>query len=370
MHPTGFHKLANFGRNLLIVTLPVLIGLAMVLELFFRFVIPVSNEPYRVYDRGNDISRYDTVNGPSQGLFAAGWASQLQSPWKLNNHGWNSDVDYAAGDRKEPLIAIIGDSFIEGLQVPPEKSVASILRNNLNGKYDVYSFGLSHAALGAYLQISRYVAREYRPKIMVINVVHNDFFLLCQDSSVPGLLCLETRDGEVKEFVPALQPLSLRQRVSRQVTSASALVRFVRVHLSKLEPSRFHADPDAYNGNIEVERIRGRGTEIGLAVDYCIRKLKEENPNTTLIVMMDARRQDIYRGRLDASTIAWLHDLLERTCRKHDVHYVDLTDPFSQIYRETGVHFESEWDYHWNEHGHRTAADVLFERLKVWGLAA
>jgi lysophospholipase L1-like esterase len=368
MRRTRFHKLVYFVRDLLVVTVPTLAGLAIVLELFFRFVIPVSNEPFRIYDQGASISRYDTANGPSEGLFTAGWASQLRSPWKLNNHGWNSDVDYTAVERGKPLIAIIGDSFIEGLQAPPDKNVASVLRRKLKGKFDVYSFGVSHAALGAYLQISRHVAKEYRPKIMVINVVHNDFLLLCQDSGVPGLLCLRIQDGKVSELIPELPSPSFLQRVARRITSSSALVRFVRVHLNKVEPSRFHSEPDAYNGNIEVNKVLGREDEIGRAVDYCIRKMKEENPGTTLIVVMDARRQDIYHNKVKTSNIEWLHDLLERVCRENDVYYVDLTGPFADEHRSTGTRFESEWDYHWNEQGHRAAADALFGKLKKWDL--
>jgi hypothetical protein len=30
--------------------------------------------------------------------------------WRINNHSWNSAIDYHGPPRKTPLIAIIGDS--------------------------------------------------------------------------------------------------------------------------------------------------------------------------------------------------------------------------------------------------------------------
>ncbi len=91
--------------------------------------------------------------------------------------------------------------------------------------------------------------------------------------------------------------------------------------------------------------------------------LQRENGEKPVIFMMDAPRHDIYAGTLEHSTVVWLNLLLKTTCETVGFHFVDLTAEFSRQFEANRVHFESEFDWHWNETGHLTAAHELHRAL-------
>jgi len=164
----------RFLINIIAVTLPCLLICFILLELVFRFVIPASQLPDTVWCESGGIPHFDT-KGKTDGIFTAGRFAQLRAQWHINNDGWISETDYS--DTRLPgrrLIAIIGDSYIEALAVGVNKNVSAVLGRLLGSQVDVYSFGYAGSPLSQYLQMSRYVARKYKPDIFVINVVHND----------------------------------------------------------------------------------------------------------------------------------------------------------------------------------------------------
>ena len=89
--------------------------------------------------------------------------------------GWNSEIDYDLGKRDKPLVAIIGDSTTQALDVDVEDSVASRLRKLADGRYDVYSFAKGGGALSQFLHLSRYINENFDPDIWVFNVEANNF---------------------------------------------------------------------------------------------------------------------------------------------------------------------------------------------------
>lgn len=82
-----------------------------------------------------------------------------------------------------------------------------------------------------------------------------------------------------------------------------------------------------------------------------------------IIPVIDAPRNDIYENTLGESKSIWMNRLLEEKCRQYGLYFIDLTDLFRELYAADGVKFQSEYDAHWNEHGHMAAAEVLFKRI-------
>ena len=96
--------------------------------------------------------------------------------------------------------------------------------------------------------------------------------------------------------------------------------------------------------------------------------MKEETVGRELVFIMDALRSDIYNGTLESSRSRWMNDLLREVCERYDAKFVDLTGPFLAKYQENKVQFNSEYDGHWNEEGHRFAAEVLHAALVNFGI--
>jgi hypothetical protein len=115
-----------------------------------------------------------------------------------------------SGNPGRRLVCLI-DSFIRALQVDVDKSVSSLLRDQLNTvstEYQVYSFGHDGAPLSQYLHISRYVNRHFSPETLVVLLIHNDFDESVADLvSKPYFLQLRLKGAEVREVQPSERPL-------------------------------------------------------------------------------------------------------------------------------------------------------------------
>ncbi|MCX5814218.1 MAG: SGNH/GDSL hydrolase family protein [Proteobacteria bacterium] len=166
-------------KNILFVTVPVLVVLLIMLEFFFRIVIPASGPPRGYFDEKEKMYFFDNKN--EKGIITLGRFAEIRAKWRINNMHWNYPIDYSANGGKK-LIAVIGDSYIEAFQVNVDENYPFLLRKKLKEDYEVYAFGISGAALSQYLHISRYVNKHFRPDIVIFNLVHNDF-----DESIQAL---------------------------------------------------------------------------------------------------------------------------------------------------------------------------------------
>ncbi len=246
----------NTIKDLMRITVPVLFGIALLLEIFFRLIIPAAEAPWCYYDESYKILRYES--GPKQGTFTIGALALQRAKWRVNNSGWNSEIDYRTKERGKPLLAIIGDSYVEALQVDVDKSVTAILRRRLEDKFDVYSFGVAGMALSDYLQMSRYVRKEFSPDMMIINVVHNDFDeSLCSVKSSSGHMCIEVTGDIMKETPPLpYQPSRIRRIMSR-----SALIRYLYNNLKLWRVPWIYLlgkrDQEAtYSANVNIQSLK------------------------------------------------------------------------------------------------------------------
>jgi hypothetical protein len=92
----------------------------------------------------------------------------------INKDGFLSDIEYIAED-DGPLMAVIGDSFVEAIQVDWKASVHGLLYQSLAPDVRVYAFAAAYASLAQYLAWSAYAREAYEPDMLVVNVVGNDF---------------------------------------------------------------------------------------------------------------------------------------------------------------------------------------------------
>ncbi len=359
------HERLRRGIKIAGLVLASLLVCFLISELVFTFAIPASTLPEALFDSADRILRYDP-DGRRRGLFTAGRWAQQRGRWQINNAGWNSEIDYKpAGERERPLIALIGDSFVEGLHVDVDETIAAVLRRRLGPAWDVYGFGMSGASLSQYLLMSRYVARHFAPEVMVFIIIHNDLNeslreLIPQDH----MLQVSLADGAFSEVAPKpYRPSPVRRLLRR-----SALVRYVTLNARLAQfVSRIASGGEKrpFRSNVEVEALASERELITRATSFLVGRLRDENPERDLVFVMDALRPDIYAGTLDESPLAWMNDLMAAVCREHAVTFIDLTPPFLAHYRERGEAFNSRIDSHWNEVGHRVAAEVLAERLKT-----
>jgi hypothetical protein len=342
-------------KNVALVTLPALVILFVVLEVFFRFVIPATDRPRACFDVDQRIFKYCPDAG--EGLATFGKYARQRAHWRINSDGWNSPIDYSR-EKKRPRIAVIGDSYVEAFQVDVDKSFPSLMRAEIGDRYDVYSFGISGASLSEYLNMSRYADRLFDPDILIFNIRYNDFTesLFKINPADSQMLMLDISDGVVTETVPrpnhSFSQFSLKRRILRE----SAVVRYLVINLRVQQSIYDVFSKPTYGGNTEIETLERNRDPVETATAYVFEHLREENPGRRIILVMAAPRQDIYAGTLERSRVLFLNDLVRRLAFEQGFELLDLTEPMKIDYEANGIPFNSPWDAHWNEYGHRFVA--------------
>jgi hypothetical protein len=356
----GKGKVVAFGA--LAVVLGV-IGCLAGLEIALRFLPVSSGLRSAAVTAENPIYHFQ----PNRTVtFSRGWDFAMLNVRRINNAGWVNDQDYGK-DSALPLLAVVGDSYIEAAMVPYRETVYGRLADALQGRMRVYSFGASGAPLSQYLIWARHAVREYDAKAVVINVVGNDF----DESHVAYLngrgwwVYRPEPGGELRLHLVDYRPDWLRS-----LASESALMRYVFFNLqlantwheimAALSGSRGATDTD-YAGNTSVAADATR-MNISLAViDAFFRDLPDTvglTPDRISFTVDGFRYPEkmadggnSYFGKMRQAFIA----------KARSLHYgvIDLDQWFFADYAERRERFEFPADGHWNAVGHEVAARAL-----------
>lgn len=351
-------KIRSFLINIVQVTVPTLVVLFLIMEIFFRFGIPAALKPIAVFDEENKVLR-SHESRRTTGLYTMGKFAEVKVHWRTNNFGWNSLIDYSRRPIDKPLIAVVGDSFIRALQVDVGKDVSSLLRESMQPNYEVYSFGHDGAPLSQYLHVSRYVEKYFDPDILVFLLIHNDFDVSVANLvSKPYFLQLKVNDDGVEEIQPQGRPLY-------QFLTYSATFRYLYSNL-KLASIYFNLIQDTkdFNANVNVNFIDGHRDTIRQGAEYVLTTLKSEYSSKRLIFMMNAPLSDIHDNQLVSSNVIWINQMVAQLCEIHELECIDLTQAFARDYAQNKVAFNFPMDNHWNAHAHALAAKVLEDYLR------
>ncbi len=314
------------------------------------------------FDEANKMYHHD--NSRETGMFTNGRFAELRARWRINNMGWNYPIDYSSLEDNS-LIAIVGDSFIEAFQVDVNNNYPYLLREMLIPEYEVYAFGMSGAGLSQYLNMSRYVKKKFDPDILIFNVVYNDF-----DESVYELdkgrsyfLQISIDDGLLSEIEPVPNYNFQQYNLLKRLVYKSALFRYIWHNLKFSFITWGNLIIDDFDVKKEFDRIREYEQLISQATDYIVKTIREENQDKRLIFLFAPPNEAVYDYFFDISRIEWLYNLMDETCQKYNVEYVDFTEVMRQDYQHNKRKFNSDVDGHWNDYGHKFVAEFLYDYL-------
>lgn len=303
-------------------------------------------------------------------VFSRDWNFAVANKGWINNDGFVNDQDYVARDDK-PLLAVVGDSFIEAAMVPYAQTVQGRLAQELRGQARVYSFAASGAPLSQYLVWAKYAHDTYAPDALVISVVGNDFDeSLAQYSICPGQ----------HHFVPdgqgglQLQRFDFEPNLFGPIVYSSAFARYLHLNLklstrlSELRRSLFgpkREDVQWFVGNTPAAFTPERLADADMALDTFFRLLPEMSglPTDRILFVLDGMRPELYDAeQLDKagkSFFATMRGRLITKARGNLYETIDLQAFFVDRYRRDGSRFEFPTDYHWNATGHGVAARAI-----------
>ena len=360
------------ARNAVFAIITIAMGFALsavLLEVVLRF-LPVSGGAYTTEVN----ARQPILHFEPNHTFTAAVGPRLEyaNRGRINNAGWVSDQTYDSTART-PLLALIGDSYIEAFIVPYAESVQGHLATAVGPSRRAYAFGLSGWALSQYLAVAEFVGRGYRPDAMVVNIVGNDFdeSLLRYKSARGFHYFRDFPDSSLK-----LERVDYARKWHYWLVRHSALWRYALGHLrliSRLKAlgSSFGRTGDAepqkndYVGNVprvvEPERVAWSKR----AVDEFLAELPQRSglaPDRILFVV-DGMRPQLYDpvelARSETSYFGQMREYFMSHAREGGFEVLDMQPVFVAAYAAQRKRLEFPHDGHWNGIGHGLVADAV-----------
>ena len=374
-----------------------LIGVTVLLaalELTF-WILPVREATPRLAPSGTD--RVTRFRPNEQRRYSAGWDFYLVNEMRTNSAGWVSDIDYVRR-ANTPLVAVVGDSYVQGEHVRWSDTCHGRLARRLDGEIRVYSFSMSMAPLSQYLGYAEHARDTYRPAALVIPIIENDFDQSLRWIMTPSrhslFFTLEEQSHGELVLVPPGAPVEARplRRLRQWLNQNSRLMRYRTYHVGETlrriqdEHRRndrsaagtpgapFHVtDPAAAHSDHVAQSRR--------AVDAFLRMLPERSglvPSQIVFVVDGIRPYQYTEGwehRWDGS----YHDVMRRyfmdEARVEGYEVIDMQPVFVDHYRSHRQPFNWLRDNHWNTLGHGLCAEQVgrsqaLHRLQVATAAA
>jgi hypothetical protein len=297
-------------------------------------------------------------------VFSQGWNFRVVNRGRTNNFGFINEQDYRPNDTT-PLLAVVGDSYVEALTVPYDSTAHGRLARCVGAGGRVYSFGVSGAPLSQYLMEADLARSTFRPGAFAVIVVGNDFDeSLLKYRSTPGFHYF-AGDGDP----PVLQRVDYHPGLLRRLARRSAVARYVRQNLGGTEVlARLRATLGGhrrYVGNTEASFTAARLEDSRKAVDGFLTALPSRAgvPPADILLVVDGMRPALYNAAdLHAAQGSFFH-LMRRhlidVAEGRGFAVLDLQPHFIRRYHTDSARLETPPDGHWNSYGHRAVAQTI-----------
>ena len=303
--------------------------------------------------------------------WSRGWNFKVVNRVRVNNYGFVSDHDYDAEATLPPLVAVIGDSYVEAVAVPYGQTCAGRLATHLSPRLRVYSFGMSGAPLSQYLVYAQYLQDEFRPSRVVFVIILNDFdrSLLKYSGQYPATYFDDGNVGELT-LVRLLRSRSLLRRSMKK----SNLSRYLyynadlgTVYERAVAEERGRTGPEPEELLADSQRAIDRFFEL-------LPEMSGLEP-ARIAFVVDGPRFTLYsEGEGVAERFRGSHRDLNRRyfmagaeARGYEV--MDMLPKFADHWKANGARFD--WwpdDHHWNALGHSVCFETVAKSALLVGM--
>lgn len=303
--------------------------------------------------------------------YSRGWDFDMANRGRVNGAGFVSELEYDRSDRR-PLLAVVGDSFVEALMVPYDKTLHARLATAVGPGRRVYSFAASGAPYSQYLVWAEHAVRVYGADSLVLVVVGNDYAESVVAHGIkPGFhQYARGADGRL-----TLQRNDYRPSEMRAIAAKSALFRYVWLNLQFPDAvaaiSRLLSPPAQYAGFEATDVPSVIETDSLAAIETFLADMAARTglaPSRIAFVVDGFRYPDAAAGR-DRSYFARLRAAFIARARAAGFTAIDMDETFFPLHAGDGRRFEYPNDGHWSGIGHEAAASALaasgfLERLR------
>lgn len=337
----AFRSLARFRSG----SVGIVLGLALALlagEALFRLLPAVGGLSNPPVSAAVPVVRY---RPGANYTYSRGWDMRMVQHGRFNSLGFPDREP----PKNQPIVAIIGDSFVEALMIPQGERVSDVL-NRTDGGARFASFGIGGANLPDYMLTAVWLRRTLPVRGVVFVVTGEDVVRSLQPK----------RRGYW--YNPRTNGLKLNCACSfgvRNALNRSALAEYVLYNL-KFGPGMIKGAfiPSAQANPRSPDSPEG----VAIARRFISMAAGLQQSGIDVLVVLDADHQAVYRGRPGKQADM---ALLSRIAKEMNVRTLDLTVPFTTGYRARGERFDfGSVDAHWNMYGHRLVAGAIADALR------
>jgi len=321
------------------------IMLLIAVELFYRFGLRAREYPRGIQDPVTNISYFDN-SWVSEGVGSFGPLCKPMGHWRINNAGWNSFFDYCERENyNRPRVAILGNSYIEGLAADVDAHLDVKLFDMFNHDIDIYAFGMSGASFAQYLGTIHYIESQFDPDVYLILLSSFGVSRSLDSSISPYRFYIEKSDSG---YVLVDPPEVFVQNRYGRIIFRSALARYLKLN----------RQVSAQKLDIDVSEMVGSGPisdEIPLeylsAGQFFVEEFERILPDDKIIFFASSDRLDyLILSELQDSSSSFV--------------LVNLDSYMSADYEEYGIEFHRSYDAHWNNYGHEVVARGLYPYVR------
>ena len=306
---------------------------------------------------------------------------------RINAAGWRDRPRSVGAHPGIYRVAVLGDSYVEALQVEADSSFALLAEDTLNGRvghagssyrFEVLNFGRSGFTQSEEWLVLLQDIPQYEPDLVVlffypgndIRDIHpqtadtaHPFFSLNEDGDlILDVSFRETRSYKLRSW---LNPLQRQSALVSLVVARMVTARRARHILAKARSDKESGTLPAYQ-SVAGSHPDQRYTDnyylckrlIARMVEFC----KDRNTEFLLVCMPDAYHADDITA-LQNIDPGFDRQFFERDLRNLaaslQVHFLSLQEPFE---RAAAQGQDLRW-VHWNYAGHRLVAEELSSQL-------
>jgi len=345
----------NFIKYFTTLTIPTILLLIVFFELVFSFVLPASDIPLT-----NFYEKVGAHSGPNQeGIYRKG--SEIAAKYSINEQGWNSIHKTYNKEKTSSRIIVIGDSYVDALQVDVDKSFVSLMEEELGNFFPIEVFGMGYygSPLSQYLSVMR-DAISYSPDLIVVSLIHNDFDeSLVKNKDQPYFLQFENINNE---FIPR-EPQDTLSKVKRML-SKSSIIRFIYVNIQLNTLFQRSTHGASFEANVDARLLDKDyiDNELRSIVHHVFREMQllALANDFELLFIMDASRERIYKNNPDLNP---LNKIVFSLTEEMGVDFIDLTTLFKEDFARNKSQFEFNIDAHWNTYTHELVGKYLSKKI-------